>query len=1062
MKLTIWTGRPGSGMREAVYRQAAQAIHRGQDALVLVPEQFTLEAESLLIQALERPGFLGQPVMSPTRLAREVFERAGRALPEAMDERGRAMALQRVAGQLAEKLPLLGRSARNARFAGELSQLMGDMKRFDISAAALREAGSHGSDLLARKSREVADLYEAFNDFLAGQGLWDGEDRFNGLIEALPQAAYLAGTRVWIDGFDQYPPQWMRLIEALCRRALEVTVTITAAEAGASDADVFLTGTMDLERLMDRARQAGIPVSHRHMEGSARTSLERIPQQLFAYPGEPIPDDGRVHVIETTDGEAQIEAAAALADSLVRDGARFKDIVVACADLPGQGARIRRIFRRSGLPVFLDNRMALLEHPLVGLLLCCLEVLAKGWRREDVLRVAKSPLLPVSQSQREAFEIYTEAFDMKGSRRFAQPFARPCGEVDLEEAERVRLALAGPLKRLRRRGTTEQWVSALERLLEDWSMEQALEEYADLCEQHGDGEAAAQSRQALEETKTLLRQLAFLLPGETLTAAELERLLEAGFGASQVGILPTRGDAVLVGDVGRTKVARARHLILVGAQEGMLPMPHGEGALFHDRDLAALNDAGLPLGRDGRVRGAQSKLAVVDALSRAGESLHVLYARTDESGTALNPSPVVLRICRLLVLEPEQASPWAARSLDALKPVAARALGQLAMGRQATGPWKPALASIRATGQGGPWVDRLLGGRQEEPVGEIRVHSLSVSRLEEYARCPMAWFIRYGLNPAQWPRFTADAQTIGSFTHEAMALLGQQPSALSSEDAAEAAMMQITRELKEKWFASSLEDTAMGEYLFSMMSQVCCRTARATARQITGGSFTPAALELELPREASIPLAGGGKLQLTGIIDRVDEAGHGWLRVIDYKTGKRALKPEGVLDGTQLQLWIYLSALLEQDKALRPAGLYYSPARDELSQDDPLMDDRPQGITVNDPEVAEASDPAAGPGEESKIMGFKRNKDGTIAGGWSERDVRVLCRLAGETAARLGEAMCRGEIGPRPAEQACEYCPYSAFCQRQIDPPAPAPKASKRAVRAALEAEEEEEHAQMD
>lgn len=55
MKLTIWTGRPGSGMRDKVYRQAAQALLQGKDALILVPEQFTLEGESLLIRALERP-----------------------------------------------------------------------------------------------------------------------------------------------------------------------------------------------------------------------------------------------------------------------------------------------------------------------------------------------------------------------------------------------------------------------------------------------------------------------------------------------------------------------------------------------------------------------------------------------------------------------------------------------------------------------------------------------------------------------------------------------------------------------------------------------------------------------------------------------------------------------------------------------------------------------------------------------------------------------------------------------------------------------------------------------
>jgi len=1052
MKLTIWTGRPGSGIRERVYREAAEAMMRGESALVLVPEQFTLEGESLLIAALGKPGFLGQPVMSPTRLAREVFERAGRPRPEAMDERGRAMAIQRVAAQLADELPLLGRSARNARFAGELCQLMGDMKRFDITPEKLTEAGSHGSELLAEKSREVARIYANFNEFLAQKGLRDGEDRFNELIEALPDAAWLADTKVWIDGFDQYPPQWMRLIEALCRRTQSVTVTITLPQEGAGDSDIFITGEMDLASLTERADEAGISCSRETMDKPAGNSLERLTRELFAYPGEKISDDGMIHVMETENEESQIEAAAALTETMVRDGSRFGDIVVACADLPSQGPRVRRIFARSGLPVFLDNRMTLLEHPLVGLILACLEVISRGWRREDLMRVVKNPLLELTQSQREAFEMYTTAFDMKGLRRFGQPFTRPCGEVDVEEAERTREMAVEAIRPLKRKDTTEKWVQSLRKILDRLDMERLLDQHAQLCELRGAAEAAAQSRQALEEVQTLLDQLAFLLPGQELTASELERLLEAGFGASQVGILPTRGDTILVGDIGRTKVSQARHLIIVGAQEGKMPMPHGEGALFHDKDLAALNDAGLPLGRDGRVRGAQSKLSVVDALSRATGSLHILYALTDESGTALNPSIVVHRIKRLMDIPAEKPSPWDARSLRGLMPEAARALGQLASGRPGTGPWRQALASISAHEDGKEWADRMLGRRQESPVGKIDVRSLSVSRLEEYARCPMAWFVRYGLNPEEWPHFTADAQTIGSFTHEAMALLGQQTAALESEESADAAMEEIAQSLKEKWFATSLEDSALGEYAFEIMRQACRRTARAVARQLAGGSFEPAALEMQLPKDAVIPLPDGVKLRLTGIIDRVDTTGgeDGWLRVIDYKTGKKKLMPEGVLDGTQLQLWIYLKALLDKN-AGRPAGLYYSPARDELSQEDPLLDDRPQGITVNDPAVAEATDPTVAPGEESRIIGFKKNKDGSVAGGWTEEDVRTLCNLAGDTAARLGAAMRRGDVQPKPAARACEYCEYSAFCQRQIDPPVPAAKMSRKDVRAALE-----------
>ena len=92
-------------------------------------------------------------------------------------------------------------------------------------------------------------------------------------------------------------------------------------------------------------------------------------------------------------------------------------------------------------------------------------------------------------------------------------------------------------------------------------------------------------------------------------------------------------------------------------------------------------------------------------------------------------------------------------------------------------------------------------------------------------------------------------------------------------------------------------------------------------------------------------------------------------------------------------------------------------------------------------------------------MGFKKNKDGSVAGGWSEQDVRTLCNLAGDTAARLGAAMRSGEVRPRPAARACEYCEYSAFCQRQIDPPVPAAKMSRSDVRAALENGKETDNA---
>ena len=87
----------------------------------------------------------------------------------------------------------------------------------------------------------------------------------------------------------------------------------------------------------------------------------------------------------------------------------------------------------------------------------------------------------------------------------------------------------------------------------------------------------------------------------------------------------------------------------------------------------------------------------------------------------------------------------------------------------------------------------------------------------------------------------------------------------------------------------------------------------------------------------------GGDSALYGRIDRVDQwkAG-GYLRVIDYKRGGRALKMEEVYGGLQLQLMIYLAAALKKYGG-KSAGAYYFAVADPV----PLSDTR-------DPQEADA------------------------------------------------------------------------------------------------------------
>ena len=85
---------PRRALAPRLYEELREALASGRESLlVLVPEQYTLEAERELMDALNLPGSFRLQVLSPGRLCRLAFEQAGYPQPVRIDERGRVMLL---------------------------------------------------------------------------------------------------------------------------------------------------------------------------------------------------------------------------------------------------------------------------------------------------------------------------------------------------------------------------------------------------------------------------------------------------------------------------------------------------------------------------------------------------------------------------------------------------------------------------------------------------------------------------------------------------------------------------------------------------------------------------------------------------------------------------------------------------------------------------------------------------------------------------------------------------------------------------------------------------------
>ena len=1102
--IRILLGRGGSGKSRAILAELAGHAQSQRRALLLVPEQYTLQAERDLIDASGMGGLLTVEVMSPTRLAREVLRRAGQDGRVTVDGLGRAMALRRVAGMCQGELSLYASSLRRPRFCGELADFFGDLKRFDVQAADLRSAaGDLEGSLLARKLADISLLLERFQTMMEGRSFWDQEDRLNAFVDALPGDEELRGVPVYLDGFDYLPPQSVRMICALEQAAGTVTLALTAAQPGDGDAEIFAAGEASLRRVAALADTLGILVetqwlAYDHPEKPAE--LRHLERKMFCYPSTAFQGTCRaLRITQALTMQEEIDVCAGRILALAQaERARYRDIAVLCADLASYAPEVERTFRQWGIPVFLDAKRSVLAHPLSEVLMASLQLLAWGWRGEDLIRLAKTGLLPLAAEEVEAVHIYLKATGRRGRARLAAPWREKLPMLEGVDLPAIQERLLGPLlaldKEVGREASAGRWAAELTGLLQAWKVDGALEALAQEQAGNGRDDLSQENAQLWELLQRLLEQMATLVGEEPLEAQEVMGMLESGLAQAQVGVLPAQSDAVVVGDVGRTKLSQVRYLFILGAREGAFPVRYAEGAIFSDRDMAQLADRRLEVGRDAGLRGAQSRFGAYAASAKPQRGLILSYALSALDGETAQPSRLLTRLTEMFGIPMERPGLWDLPAPELHMGLVAQAIRSLRRGEMPAGPWKGALATLGAVEGYRERVERLMGGISMEeaiPDGIPGAQYSSVSRLEQYARCPFAWFMEYVIKPREWDSLLPDPAGEGSYIHEALyafsKLLETQP---EEPDPAwvDAAMERITDRLQEEAFAGTLGDTALSRHLARRLREICQRTAKGIARQCRRGEFRPVLLEESFgPGSAldaiTVELPDGKQASLSGKVDRVDVFSMGevdYLRIIDYKSGQKDLDLAGAKDGYQMQLWIYLDALCRGWKARtgregRPAGVFYCPARDayELAETLPEEEAQPQplrGALLDEPALCLATDRQWSPGTASRVAEVTWKKDGSLGkGGMSARALSAVRRGVRLTVRELLERSGAGVITPSPIQTGndpqCAYCGYRASCQNGLARQyTPRRKSTGDQVEAWLEKlmEEEEKDAPLD
>ena len=1109
--LHLILGPAGSGKSETMIAKIRAAADAGAAVRTLVPEPFAFTYDKRLYAALGAADFNLLTTGSFRSLTAEILEQIAEDPRDAADDVAKTAVLHGLLRACAENrsLHFFRRQADKAGFLPLITAQLDELMQSGTTPEQLADAAARVTGSLQDKLTDIMKLYADYLSALEQRGLRDALCDTLRAAQAADRSGFLADTHVFLDEFESFTGDQYALLSVMLRDAAEVWVSMRTDDPDAPAYTRFDAVNLTLRKLRRIAREQGqreeILLLHEQPRFSD-PSLAFLSAHLFEpvkaqYSGVPA-----VHITEARDATLEAEFCAAQIRQLLMQGrCKAGEIMVVMHDLADYASLLEAAFRRYDIPCFMDQRRSVLHTAVMKLPLCLLALMQHS-TTEDILTLLKTQLSPLHPAEAAQLENYAYTWDIEGD-SWDAPFAP---ETDPDGiCENIRQKLMQPLLDMRARlrkcdpetVTGAQLCELLYRCMEDMRVQLRIGGLAEhLKAQDGDpaaltvyvqADAGIQGARAIRRLwnrfTELLDALHAALADVPMNPARLADLMTAVLRANQIPVPPQTLDAVTVQSAAEARFDKPKILFVLGVNDGLFPADIHAGGCFSEPERDLLAENGVELARSVRELCADEQLIVYKTLSAASEQLWLCYPLAAENGEHRAPSPLLESVRRLFPkLRVNAASEMGTAFYVSTKAAAYYSFVQdysiSAADRAAVQEMlrkMPEESERMKRLENRQDIDRLTV-TDRALMRRLTGNTLKVSasQLEQTIECPFKGFCAYGLRLYRRQKQTLSARTGGNLVHYCMERLFQEHPAREDYLALSPAQL---RDHARQCAADFLQTDLGGRRgkTRRFLRQYARLTDRMTdlllhtQQELAQAEFTPDRTELVIGRVGvetgtapyTLSLPGGMTLLLNGKIDRVDLAqqdGEPYLRIVDYKTGRKEFRLADIYYGLNLQMLLYLFALLDDGRDYpdaRAAGVLYmpagSPALRERGDAHSLTEHissyfRMNGIVLLDRgiltkmerELAGVYIPAARAAEDTGEGELHLRDNQNVF----TPDQLARLRLHVEEIIRESAALyAAGKVAPRPMRRkereqqesgsssdfyanACDYCDYRSIC----------------------------------
>lgn len=394
-----------------------------EKCVLIVPDNFSLNAEKLFFEHLEKEATFNVEFLTFSRLANSILKEQNISV-NLINKTTGILLLTKIIYENKNELKLFGKMGLKNGIVEELYNTINQFKSSYISPEEI--VVKDDNSLLSQKLHDIKFLYTQFELQLLNFGL-DGSTRLNLFCKEIPNSNTIKNTRYFFGFFQSFTYQQQMVLVNLIKHAKSVSFGVSATTFQ-ENSKIYLNE--NLQRVLNVCKEAGVKANIQNYLSDLTPAINHIVKNAYSYNNKKFALDGRENIettalplfsvnegrtqnnlfkneiqaeekslitqiglIEASDTKDEVEfVAKQIKSDLYFKGLENKNIQVAVCDLQTYAPIIEEVFTKFGFDFYISKNESLNNSFLVRDIQNLFDLIANSFERKNYISFLKSPL----------------------------------------------------------------------------------------------------------------------------------------------------------------------------------------------------------------------------------------------------------------------------------------------------------------------------------------------------------------------------------------------------------------------------------------------------------------------------------------------------------------------------------------------------------------------------------------------------------------------------------------------------------------------------------------------